>query len=270
MKKTILFFILFLGSFMMHGQEVGILVKTTLKPFQSWSGSHAASHRMEVGSKTLTKKVNTTNKPVIQYDFFYVNDDPTVINCTGSTAGNKGDTDCKVGLYPDPPYDIPYNKFDFRYSVFFGCIGESEIMGIYIPQPDTNQKCIEDVITLTNGWNWQYKYDDAQWVDFSPQFQGETSISFKIKDLGGYQNKSQIHFHAGYGVGIQAKYTTTRSYDIISCSPPLDGDPVAADVKCNNEATGSVTLKFKEELKANNKFLFSIFLNTAPPQFNYQ
>jgi hypothetical protein len=261
MKKTILFFILFLGSFMVHGQEVGILVKTTFDSFIGWEGNHAGNQRIYIGENRITRTGNYSEEPVTVYDFFYVNDNPTFISCKSTSTGNKNGKDCQVGL--DPLYNIPYDKYTFRYAGFNGCIAESEIMGIYIPQPDTNQKCIEDVITLKNGWNWQYKYDDGQWKDFPAQFQEKKSISFKIKDLGGHENKSRIHFHAGY----QTQFTNTRSYDIISCSPPLDGDPVAADVKCNNEATGSVTLKFKEELKSNDKFLFNIFFNTNPPQF---
>jgi hypothetical protein len=270
MIKKLLFFILFLGSFIVHGQEVGILIKSTLYPYDKLIGWHSAKHIIKIGQNSIQKG---TNSPVdvIEYDFFYVNDNPTEINCIGSYISSIDGNDCKVGEYPSPPYNIPYNKYDFRYSLFNGCTGSSEIMGIYIPQPDTNQKCAEEVMTLTNGWNWQYKYNDGEWTDFPSQFQEQTSISFKIKDLGGHENKSQIYFHAGYGVGSQAKYTNTRSYDIIGCSPELvDKKPITTNVKCNNESSGSATLQFKTELKDNQEFLFNLFkYNTDLKDFDF-
>jgi hypothetical protein len=259
-KKLLIF--LFLTLYLTSSaQEAGILIKTTLDPFMGWNGSHAGSHRITVGATTIAKSSNTNDEVVIEYDFFYVNDNPTYISCVSTTAGNKDDNDCKIGV--DPLIRLPYNKTTFGIAYFGGCIADSEIMGIYIPEPASDQICASDIMTLKNGWNWQYRFTDGNWQPFPSQYQEKTSISFKIKDLNGFNNQKTIYFQAGY----QTKFTNIRPYQIIGCSPEYDGNPVTADAKCIYEASGSVTLKFKSELKDGDRFLFNIFYDKTPPEF---
>jgi len=54
-------------------------------------------------------------------------------------------------------------------------------------------------------------------------------------------------------------YSNVVNYNIDSCSPLLNGDPIAAEVRCSNEPTGSVTLNFKTDITSNQKLLLNLF-----------
>lgn len=54
-------------------------------------------------------------------------------------------------------------------------------------------------------------------------------------------------------------YSNVANYKVTSCSPLLDGLPITAKVKCNNESNGSVTLKFKTGITDTQKLLLNLY-----------
>lgn len=263
----LLCFFLFIGiNTIVYGQESAVFIKSTMYPFKGWNGSHGGNHTISIGSNIVTKSSNTSNEVEIEYDFLYISDseDPNYINCKGSTSGNYNG-DCNIGKYPNPPYNISYNKLNFDEGYFEGCIGESEIYGIHLPQPSDNQRCINELINLELGWNWQYSYDDINWINFSSEFQEKRLITFKINELASYTGKSNIYFRTGYGI----QFTKSIKYDIIGCSPALNGNPIPSKVKCNGQASGSVTLKFQTNIKPNQQLLLNLFEGTIFRQHKF-
>jgi hypothetical protein len=260
---SILSFFLLIGlSTIVYGQQSAVLVKSTMYPFKGWYGSHGGNHTISIGSKTITKSSNTSDQNEIEFDFLFIDDseNPNYINCKGSTAGNYNG-DCKIGKSPDPPYNIFYDKLSFDEGYFEGCIGESEIYGIHINQTDIEPKCAEDLISLKYGWNWDYQFDSGSWIPFDSQYQDQRTISFKLKDLSGFANKSIVRFRTRY----QNQITNTITYSIIGCSPELAVNPPKTDsTRCKNDPSGSVTLEFKTPLKDGDKFLFNIWNSGVP------
>lgn len=255
MIKKLLFFLFFIVSVTLHGQtKYGILIETFLDGFQGWNGSHAGNHRVTVGSKTVSKGSNTKDEAVVEYDFFYVTDNPTVIRCSGSTAGNKDGSDC------DENKTIPYNPETFDSASFSGCIGSSDIMGIYLPQPEDTNICKQKVITLTRGWNWQYSYDGIIWNNFPNNYQAKNTISFKLEDLPNYIGKLKLYIHTGY----QNQFTDFIQYDIIPCSPNLVGEPLKVNTLCSYSTDGQVTFTFDRDIADNERFSLNIFDITIP------
>jgi hypothetical protein len=254
-KKNAQFLLLLLFSIFnltVYSQESGILIKSTMKSFKGWNGSHSGSHTITVGSNMIIKDVNTTDQSVTEYDFFYVTDNPSEISCIGSTSGNKDDSNnCSTSK------TIPYNKTSFDKDYFSGCIGSSKIYGIHLPEPDpkNNNRCINDIITFSQGWNWEYQYNADGWKPFPAEFQNNREITFKIKDLGGYEGKTTIHFQTGY----KTQFTNTITYNIIPCPPALDPlhPPIAIGETCNKKEDGEITFTFDRPLAVGESFLFT-------------
>ncbi|MFW0736263.1 hypothetical protein [Flavobacterium sp. T12S277] len=252
MIKKLLLFIFLLGNLFVYGQtDYGILVISTLSPSRGWDGSHAGSLSLTLGNHSIHKSSNTGDQEEIEYDFFYVTDNPTKIDYRSATAGNKNGTDCQIK--DSTPFDIT----TFSRDGFGGCIGDFEVLSLNIPipvYPETNQKCVEDVITLKNGWNWQYQFDGLNWAPFPSQFQEKASISFQLKDLPNYKTSGDVRFRAGY----QQQFAKIVTYNIIPCSPRLDhtSDPNYTTCSYSN---GSVTFTFSRPLETakGEKFLFN-------------
>jgi hypothetical protein len=252
--KLIFLYLFFITNITAQTQEFGILVKHTMRPFVGWNGSHGGVHYIDIGSKRASA-VNFDEESVIEFDFFFVEDDPTEIECTGRTSGNIQNEDGTSNDCSELK-SIPFNKENFIEAYFDGCIGDSEIMAIHLADTGDNQRCISEQISLNYGWNWQYSYDDLTWTSFPIPYQENRTISFKINELNGYTGKNKIHFRTGYGT----QFTKSIQYDIIGCSPELAVDPpVTSSTRCKNEATGSVTLEFKTSLKDGDKFLFNLW-----------
>jgi hypothetical protein len=250
--KTICLFIFIFTNITIQAQEYGMFIKSTFGPARGWYGSHAGQYSIIVGNSGISisthNKSNTEDET--EYNFFYINDNPTEIVCSEISAGNYDDTDCNVTR------TINYNKGSFNEAYFSGCIGESEIYGIHLAATADNQRCISEQISLNYGWNWQYSYDNTTWTDFPTMYQEKRTISFKINELNGYTGKNKIHFRTGYGT----QFTNSIQYNIIGCSPELAvNPPITSPTKCKNEASGNVTLEFKTELKDGDKFLFNIW-----------
>lgn len=231
--------------------KYGMLVRTTLDPFQGWNGSHAGNLSITVGSNSVTEGSNTTDNVVTAYTFFYVTDNPTKIVCSSRTAGNKDGSDCTLSK------TIAYNKETFDSDFFGGCIGDADMMGIYLPQPSNSNVCKNDVITLTRGWNWQYSYDGVNWSNFPSNYQAKRAISFTMATLGGYEGKTHLYIKTGYNT----TFTDFIIYDIIPCPPGLIETPVVTSTTCVNNNDGKVVFTYDRDLDLakNERFVFTFF-----------
>ena len=229
--------------------KYGMLVRTTLDPFQGWNGSHGGNLRIKVGAAGVTEGSNTSDNVVVGYTFFYVTDSPVEIQCSSSTAGNKDGSDCKLSR------DIPYNGNTFDEAYFGGCIGDAEMMGIYLEQPSNTNFCKNDVINLTKGWNWQYHYDNEPWQNFPGTYQAKRAISFNLATLGGSEGKQKIYIKTGYGTN----FTDQIILDIIPCPPVLGENPVINSTTCVNKNDGEIIYTYDRALLDNESFAFSFF-----------
>lgn len=249
MKRKILLFLFFMTSIILQGQtKYGILVQTSLFPFMDWEGSHGGSHRITIGNKNISKGSNFEDITVIEYDFVYVNDNPATIECRGATRGNKDDSDCTTSI------TIPYNGDTFNSADFYGCIADSEIFGIYLPQPINSNICRDQTINLTGGWNWQYSYNGSTWTSFPSAYQAKRNITFKITDLIDYDGKQKIYFRTGY----LTQFTDFIIYDIAPCAPNLVGNPEKVKPSCSQENDGQVTFTFDRNLIDNEYFSLNL------------
>jgi hypothetical protein len=239
MKKIILFFILFVTSLGVYGQstDYAVLVKT-IQPLAIRNDRNElidARHQISIEKDGLEKYTNGTSETIIDYDFWYLTNDTNPIHYD-SFDGSPNNF-CRQ------EYIVPWNLSMVPEIGISGCIADSRIMGIYLPQPGDNRRCIEDVIDLSSGWNWEYRYNGADWVAFSDDFQEQRTISFKIKDLLGFDGKTKIDFRTGYG----NQFTKFITYNIIPCSPKVTGTvPVLTSCAYTND--GAVTVNLAREL----------------------
>ncbi|MCV2486980.1 hypothetical protein OD917_18760 [Flavobacterium sp. SH_e] len=250
--KLLVVLFLFFGLIQFSNAQAtkyGMIVRTTLDPFQGWNGSHAGNLSITIGSKSVTEGSNTTDNVVVDYTFFYITDNPTKIVCSSRTAGNKDGSDCTLSK------TIAYDPNTFDSDFFGGCIGDADMMGIYLPQPANTNYCKNDMITLTRGWNWQYRYDSGTWNDFPSNYQAKRSISFNMATLGGSDGKKKLQIRAGYGTS----FTDEIIYDIIPCPPALVGAPIATGTTCTYKSDGTLILNYDRPLVENEIFLFSFF-----------
>ena len=257
MNRIIIFFIFFLTSLIAHAQdfEYGILVKSKINPRSVWpSGENNGIHNIMTGSVGCTIEFESQFDNDYKYCFFYVTDEPSEIIFTEIQSSSE--------LCGFTRTIIPYNKKTFQITPVMGCFADSEIIGIHLPEPgaDSNH-CLDDIISLQNGWNWEYQYNSDVWKAFPAEFQDKKEITFKIKDLEGYEGKTNIHFRTGY----KTQFTNTITYNIIGCSPELAvNPPKTGSTRCKNDPSGSVTLEFKTPLKDGDKFLFNIWNSGVP------
>ena len=257
MKKITFLLLVLLMNYTAYSQNnsFGILVETTFFPSLGWYGSHAGIQQINIGANTIFKTSNTGSTIKIDYNFIYINDDPSSIKCTSRTSGNYDNTDC--GPISN---NILFDKATFTQSTYYGCIADSKIYSIHVTSTDAiKSKCPDDVIELTNGWNWQYSFDGANWIDFAAIFQEQRAISFKIKELPGFENKTKIYFRTGY----KTQFTNILPYDIIPCSPNIVAPIETNNTSCDYNNDGIVSLTFDRKLIENESFKFSFFKNNA-------
>ncbi|WP_202703272.1 SprB repeat-containing protein [Flavobacterium sp. UGB4466] len=263
MTKKLPLILFFLGSLFAYGQtDYGILIKSKITSPSVWpSNDYSGLHQITAGMNSCSIDFLEDNYKNDLYCFFYVTGNPTKIDFMEVLGGSP--------TCGQITRTIPYNKDTFKGWFFSGCLANAEIMPLHITRPDSNPKCKEDPITLNNGWNWQYQFDSEGWKNLPVQFQEQPSITFKIKDLPGYNSQANVHFIAGYEK--YGQYTNTVTYTIIGCSPELaEKKPTANSVKCNNTATGSVTLKFESPLKKDDQFLFNLYrVNPVAPDTGF-
>ena len=259
MKKKLLLFIFFLGSLFAHGQtDYAILIKSKITSNSVWPGNdYNGLHQITAGLNSCSIYFFEENYKDDLYCFFYVTDDPKELSFTEILGGSP--------ICGQIRRTTAYNKDNFAGWFFSGCLANSQIMSLHIPEQGITPKCNEDIITLKNGWNWRYQLQGGQWEDFPPQFQAQPSISFKIKDLAGYSNQLSIRFQSGY----QGQFTNIVTYDLIPCSPKLDNTSDENFTTCSY-SNGGVTFTFSRPLENGEKYLFtrtlvgSGFFTSAP------
>ncbi|WP_300977054.1 hypothetical protein, partial [Flavobacterium sp.] len=142
-----------------------------------------------------------------------------------------------------------------------GCFATTTPLLIHTTTIDNSgfNKCPDDTIELTNGWNWQYSFDGTNWVDFAANFQEQRAISFKIKELVGFENKTKIYFRTGY----KTQFTNILPYDIIPCSPNVIVPIETKNTSCAYNNDGIVSLTFDRPLIKDESFSFSFFKNNV-------
>jgi hypothetical protein len=243
MKKIILFFILFATSFMVQAQdetsEYGVLFLSHIEgnaETEMYMGSHSINFDYYLNLGPNPSKIPILNRK----DFFYIHPNPTTKKF--NFYFNSDYRGCNISY--DLSYDLNFNRSDSNQEGgFHGCFATTFPIFIHLPQPGDNSRCIEDVINFGSGWNWQYCYNGKDWIDFPVDFQGSESISFKIKDLLGYEGKTKIDFRTGYG----NQFTKFITYNIIPCSPEVAGTSPAL-TSCAYTNDGSVIINLTRNL----------------------
>ena len=180
---------------------------------------------------------NSSDKPQTSEDFFYFSPDPVSKKIDFSFSSFH--IDCEINEEKSMELNVREPTVYFN-----GCYASSVGSLIHLPQPGPdNSRCIEDVIDLSTGFNWEYSYNGTDWVSFPIEFQGFGSISFKIKNLGGFEGKNKIYFRTGF----RNKFTKFISYNIIPCSPEVAGTiPVLTSCVYTND--GSVIINLTRNL----------------------
>jgi hypothetical protein len=238
MMKTILFFILFATSFMGQAQdsEYGILFFSDIYP-RTEQVQTIGHYTISFSGLSFKLFPNSSYTPQTSEDFFYFSPDPVSKKIDFSFSSFH--IDCEI--YEEKSMDLNVGESGVG---FIGCYANSAGMLIHLPQPGPdNSRCIEDVIDLSSGFNWEYRYDDTNWIGFPSEFQSRTSISFKIKDLLGYDGKSKIDFRTGY----EDKFTKFITYNIIPCSPEVAGT-IPVLTSCAYTSDGAVTVNLARDL----------------------
>lgn len=161
------------------------------------------------------------------------------------------------------------------------CHGATRLFFLDLPIPqqpvgNCDIISIEKKIQLASaGYSWQYKKSsDADWSYFEyDKHYTSNGLNFSPNDIPSLLNFTGnllIRFVVDYEnlktSKIESYLSNTILYAITTCSPALDGEPLIGEVKCNNAPTGSVTLKFKTELKTGYKFLFNLFSVRPAPE----
>lgn len=250
MKINILFFILFVISFASYGQtESGILVITVWEP-NPIRPIHGYHYVIAVGNEKINaNRTNTSPDTTIDFAYIDATENPSNIICSDVFYSTPEDVSCDIY------HSIPYDKNTFVQFNFEGCLASSQIMGVHLISPGANNSfCIDQTISLDNGWNWEYQYDSGTWQKFPIEFQEQRAISFKIKELNGYEGKATIRFRAGF----QTQFTNIVSYNIIPCSPNLVGIPAAEQTSCIYSSDGKVTFTFND-LKLGEEFETTLY-----------
>ena len=127
-----------------------------------------------------------------------------------------------------------------------------------IPQAGTNSFC--DAITLaavgctgTQRFYWEYSIDGSNFTKTNISTVFNENLQFIKANFSALNNYfGPIYFRSLIDwdplITGENVYSNVANYNITSCSPLLNGDPIAAEVRCNNEPTGSVILNFKTDI----------------------
>ena len=237
-----------------QNNSFGILVKTIQPPaFPNGKGELVkANHNINIETNSLNLFTNTTG-PTQYFEEFWI-----VSNNEADIYYNFEDSSDNNLCYQSGT--INWNLLTEPSKIITGCIAETYLYVIHVTSTDAlKSKCPEDVIELNNGWNWQYSFDGEDWKDFAANFQAQRSISFKINELAGFENKTKVFFQAGFGT----QFTNILPYDIIPCSPNVIGPIEPKNTSCAYNNDGIVALTFDRKLIENESFKFSFFKNNA-------
>jgi hypothetical protein len=245
MKKTILFFILFTISFMLQAQdqtsEYGVVFVSRIEA-RTESVQTVGIHSISFDNNYFSFHPNNSYTPIIRReDFFYIHQNLTTKGFDFIFNSNHRGCDISYVL----SYDLNFNRSDSNQEVDFnGCFATTFPVFIHLPQPKPdNSRCIEDVIDLSSGWNWEYRYNGADWVAFPEEFQMSRDISFKMKDLPGFDGKTKIDFRTGY----KTQFTKFITYNIIPCSPKVAGK-IPELTSCIYTNDGAVIINLERKL----------------------
>ncbi|MCD0469153.1 hypothetical protein [Flavobacterium sp. JAS] len=260
MKKLyILFFILYFGTNMIWSQtEYGLLFISDIDAREEQEQT-VGIHQIQFDNDMLAFYPNSYFTPIqAQEDFFYVS--PNLTTRKIYFNFNSDHRGCFITENPVFDIDLQNNSNNGSEVYFTGCFATTVPYLIHLFQPTNAKNCVEQLIDLHHGWNWQYSYNGINWSDFPSEYQDQRSISFKIKELTGYEDKTKIFFRTGY----KTKFTNTVTYDIIPCSPNLVGEPLKVNTLCSYSNDGKVTFTFDRDIANNERFSLNIFDITIP------
>ncbi|MBP4137968.1 hypothetical protein [Flavobacterium geliluteum] len=118
--------------------------------------------------------------------------------------------------------------------------------------------------TGTQKFYWEYSTDAVNYTKTNTNTVFNENFQFIKANFTALNNYfGTIYFRAlidsDPSITEENIYSNVVNYNITSCSPLLNGDPIAADVRCNNESNGSVTLNFKTDITTNQKLLLNLF-----------
>ena len=137
------------------------------------------------------------------------------------------------------------------------------------PNLDSNSFC--DAINLaavgctgTQRFFWEYSTDGSNFTKTNINTGFNENLQFIKANFPALNNYfGTIYFRvlidSDPNITEENVYSNVVNYNITSCSPFLNGDPIATDVKCNNEPTGSVTLNFKTDITTSQKLLLNLY-----------
>jgi hypothetical protein len=156
-----------------------------------------------------------------------------------------------------------YNDYLSGIVSTYGCAPEY----FYIRSPYINQltaatatKGVCENINLATGARHYYSTTgNAPWILCPFPFSAATLLGSNYR--GPLHIKSDMEsFYANPKVTMQSKVIT---FNIIGCSPALDGQPIPENTKCKFQSTGSAVIKFKTPLITGEKILFNLFKDGA-------
>jgi hypothetical protein len=244
MKKTILFFIFFTISFMLQAQdqtpEYGVVFVSRID-VRTDEAMNSGAYTVSFDGGSFYLEPNESYDDIkSSMDFSYIYPDRTTkkIDFFLNSYQWIGGEYCDIKSVQSYDFNNP-NQGVF----FFGCFASSYALFIHLAQPSDNSRCIEDVINLSSGWSWQYRYNGADWVDFPVDSEGISNISFKMKDLPGFDGKTKIDFRTGY----KTQFTKFITYNIIPCSPKVAGK-IPELTTCIYKNDGAVTVNLERKL----------------------
>ena len=303
MKKIITFFLLCLGvnsysqkpknilveynpqsAFLQFYSQIKIENKNGVKIYEDFYGhSNSFPYNNAIGKKTATLIYLT------EADY------PLKFTLRGETEYTDNCNENKNTAFTLEKYN------SLGFESLFACTASAEIRAFSLDNPETNDNIGScDSISIKNKLitNYYYRHPvSGEWIDIytvAPNAIVYNNINTndlnlkinEIPDLKDYYGP--LFIKGSYTVdGLYNEFVTTQDgdvgplflqpktfetneviYSIIPCSPILQNNPpLVSNPSCNNEATGSVTLKFKSSISDDEQLLLNLFKNTTPPQF---
>jgi len=183
------------------------------------------------------------------FDFFYLPNNFTKATLTGraSAVASSDHPDCQ---YSEIQEEL---KKDFGNASigFDGCSMIQSVYPIHIfgnKDQLNNGVCINDVIQLKYGYQWQFQLDSGNWIDFPPRYNNKSVVTFTLKTI---LEESRInvdgHNIIRFRTGYNNQFTNIISYNIFPCPPEI----VQIDTKearCSYSKDGSFTLNLSRDL----------------------
>jgi hypothetical protein len=241
MKKITFLMLVLIVNYAAYSQsEYGIFVKTIQPPaFPNGKGELVkANHNINIETNSLNLYTNVLGQTQYFEEFW------TISNNEADIYYNFEDSSENNLCYQSG--SINWNLLTEPSKSIVGCIAETYLYVIHVTSTDVlRSKCPEDIIELHDGWNWQYRFDGSNWEDFAPKFQEQRSISFKINELAGFENKTKVYFQAGFGT----QFTNILPFDISPCTPKIVSTSAPNLTKCTYSNDGAVTFTFERELQ---------------------